>query len=227
VPKSELQDSTKHTSLSITEGDAVKSEDGQHIGNLLTLKVGDRSTDKVIAFSDDLTGNAEQLKGLVMVDFGSIDQWFEEDSPIFVHPKDPFKRVDIFQSTRHIRVFVDGTVVADTHTSSHLYETMLPCRYYMPLTAVDPSVLRPSKTRTQCPYKGEAEYYSVEVNGKLHEDIVWFYDRPTLESALVVGLVCFYNEKVDIELDGKMLERPDTHFGKSKPSENKKPSPFE
>lgn len=78
VPKSELQASSKSTGLSITEGEAVKSEDGKHVGDIWTLKVGDRSTDKVIAFSDDLAGKAEQLAGLVKVDFGSIDQWFEE-----------------------------------------------------------------------------------------------------------------------------------------------------
>ena len=134
-----------------------------------------------------------------------------------MHPKDPFKRVDILQSQRRVQILVDGVQVADAPTSMHLYETGLPCRYYMPLTSIDPSVLRPSKTRTQCPYKGEAEYYSVEVDGKLREDIVWYYNRPTLECGLVVGLACFYNEKVDIILDGKKLERPDTHFGRGKP----------
>jgi len=190
VPKSELQESSEHTSLRITKGEVFKSEDGKTVGEQWTLKVGDRSIDQVIAFGDTLSGKAEQLKGLVKVDFGSVDQWFEEDSPIFVHPKDPFKRVDILQSRRHIRVFVDGEVIADTTSSHHLYETGLPCRFYIPLTCVRPDVLRPSKTRTQCPYKGEAEYYSVEVNGKLHEDIVWFYNRPTLECGLIVGLVC-------------------------------------
>ncbi|KAK5122423.1 hypothetical protein LTR85_004007 [Meristemomyces frigidus] len=220
LPMSALVESSKHTPLQLTEGDAFLSEDGKKVGTQLTLTVGDKSTDQVIAFSDDLAGSAAELKGLVKIDFGAIDKWFEEDTPMFVHPKDPFKRVDVFQSRRHIRVFVDGEVVAETTTSAHLYETGLPERYYMPLTAVRPDVLRPSKTRTQCPYKGEAEYYSVEINGKVHKDIVWFYNNPTLESALVTGLVCFYNEKVDIELDGKMLERADTHFGRGqmKPS---------
>ncbi|EMC91103.1 hypothetical protein BAUCODRAFT_44707, partial [Baudoinia panamericana UAMH 10762] len=203
VPRSELQSSTRQTGLKITENDTVTTDNGKQVAHLWSLAVGNKSTDNVIAFSDDLTGNAEQLKGLVKIDFASMDQWFEEDTPIHVHPKDPFKRVDILQSRRHIRVSVGGKVVADTTTSMHLYETGLPCRYYIPLTAVDPTVLRPSKTRTQCPYKGEAEYYSVEVDGELHEDIIWYYNRPTLECGLIVGLVCFYNEKVDIELDGQ------------------------
>jgi uncharacterized protein (DUF427 family) len=151
-----------------------------------------------------------------------MDQWFEEETPIYVHPKDPFKRVDILQSARDIRVSVDGHTIAHTQTSMHLYETGLPVRYYIPLTSVDASVLRPSETRTKCPYKGEAEYYSVEVGGKVHEDLFWYYVNPTLESSKVQGLLCPYTERVDFEVDGVKLERPKTHFGA--PKEGKKPS---
>ena len=63
---------------------------------------------------------------MVKVDFGTMDQWFEEETPIYVHPKDPFKRVDILQSVREIRVSVDGHVLAQTLSSMHLYETGLP-----------------------------------------------------------------------------------------------------
>ncbi|KXL50539.1 hypothetical protein M433DRAFT_2260 [Acidomyces richmondensis BFW] len=225
VPKAGLLESTKQGHLQIAEGETFQSSpNGPPLAQQLTLRVGDKSTDNVLAFSDHLSGPAAELRGLVKIDFASMDQWFEEDTPVFVHPKDPFKRVDILQSTRHVRVLVDGKVVADAHSSMHLYETGLPCRYYLPLTSVDASVLRPSRTRTRCPYKGEAEYYSIEVDGKLHEDVVWYYKSPTLESSMITGLVCFYNEKVDIELDGVKLEQPDTHFGKSKPGEDKKPS---
>ena len=98
----------------------------------------------------------------------------------------------------------------------HLYETGLPVRYYLPLTAVNPAVLTKSDKRTQCPYKGEAEYYNVSVGGEQYTDIVWYYDRPTMECATVTGLCCFYNEKVDISIqtDGRWekLERPKTPF---------------
>lgn len=117
-----------------------------------------------------------------------------------MHPKDPFKRVDILQSLRGLKIAVDGVTIAETSTSMHLYETGLPVRYYMPLTAIDGSVLRPSKTRTKCPYKGEAEYYDVVVGDKTHKDIVWFYTQPTIECAAITGLCCFYNEKVDISI---------------------------
>lgn len=141
-----------------------------------------------------------------------------EDTPIFVHPKGPFKRVDVLTSTRSIRVAVDGRTIAQTNVSMHLYETNLPVRFYMPLTSIDTSVLRPSTTRTWCPYKGESEYHSVVVNGKQYKDIVWFYSRPTIECAAIAGMCCFYNEKVDISImqgDGEweLLERPKTNFG--------------
>jgi uncharacterized protein (DUF427 family) len=162
--------------------------------------VGEKKLDNVLSFSSDLSGPAKDLAGLVKVNFDSADQWFEEDTPIFVHPKDPFKRIEILTSTRRIRVFIDDHVVADTRTSQHLYETGLPVRHYMPLTAVDQKVLRKSKTRTKCPYKGEAEYYSVDLGkGNVHEDVVWYYDTPILESASIVGLVCFYNENVSVD----------------------------
>lgn len=98
-----------------------------------------------------------------------------------------------------------------TH-SAHLLETSLPTRYYLPLTSVDQSVLRKSDLITQCPYKGDAEYYHVVVDGQEWKDLVWYYRLPTHESAHIAGLVCFYNEKVDIILDGELLERPKTHF---------------
>ena len=189
----------------------------------ISIPNSNKSTDQVLAFSSDLSGKGSDLAGMVKIDFATMDQWFEEDTPIHVHPKDPFKRVDILASTREIKVSVEGVLLAHTTTAMHLYETGLPVRFYIPLTSVvDPGVLRPSKTRTKCPYKGEAEYYSVEVNGNLHEDLFWYYTRPTLESNKVEGLLCPYNERVDIELDGKKLERPKTHFGK--PKDNKKPS---
>ena len=212
----------KQGTIKFEEGEVFKTEDGNPVAMQCTIKAGSKSTDQVIAFKSDLSGKAEELKGLTKIDFASMDQWFEEDTPIHVHPKDPFKRIEILQSSRDIKVFVDGQRIAHTDTAMHLYETGLPCRFYIPLTSIDPSVLRPSKTRTQCPYKGEAEYYSVEVNGKLHEDLFWYYTRPTLESGKIEGLVCPYNERVDIELDGQKLEQPVTHFSKAKL--NQKPS---
>jgi uncharacterized protein (DUF427 family) len=63
-------------------------------------------------------------------------------------------------------------------------------------------LLRPSMTVTHCPYKGTASYWSLEVNGRVHNDLVWTYRTPLPESMKITGLVCFYNEKVDLYVDG-------------------------
>jgi uncharacterized protein (DUF427 family) len=140
------------------------------------------------------------------------DQWLEEDVPIYVHPKDPFKRIETLPSTRTVEVKIEGVTVAKSASSVHLLETGLPTRYYLPLTSVVQGTLRKSNLVTKCPYKGEAEYYNIVVGGVEKENLVWYYRTPTHESAAVAGLVCFYNEKVDILLDGELLERPKTWF---------------
>ncbi|KAF2149784.1 DUF427-domain-containing protein [Myriangium duriaei CBS 260.36] len=190
----------------VTHGEEIKAEsgDGAAVARLWTLDVDGKSTGEVLEML------AGELKGFVKVEFSVMDTWLEEDTPIYVHPKDPFKRVDIVHSTRRIRISLDGKTVADTTSAFHLYETGLPVRYYMPLTAVEQSVLRPSGTRTKCPYKGEAEYYSVVLGGKEWKDVVWYYTRPTVECAAIQGLVCFYNEKVEVEVDGKQEQRETT-----------------
>ncbi|KAI1194116.1 DUF427-domain-containing protein [Nemania serpens] len=195
---------------------------------LAKLRAGDASTDRVVAFLDDggkgegkETGGGGVLAGLVRVEFGAADAWFEEDARIEGHPKDPFKRVDVVLSTRPVRVLVEGTEVASARACFHLYETGLPVRFYLPPTAVRGGVLRESATVTGCPYKGQANYYDVVVprddgrggeEEKRLRDVVWYYTNPKMECAAIAGCVCFYNEKVDIELDGKMLERSKTKF---------------
>ncbi|RGP74543.1 hypothetical protein FSPOR_1120 [Fusarium sporotrichioides] len=170
----------------------------------------EKKVDGVLRFFPDVT--LGPLSDLVRFDFRSIDQWLEEDEPIFVHAKDPFKRVDILRSERPIQVKVGGKTVAKTESSMHLLETGLPTRYYLPLASVDQTVLRKSNLKTKCPYKGEAEYYHVVVDGKTHENLVWYYNHPTHESGGIAKLLCFYNEKVDIILDGELQERPKTKF---------------
>jgi len=168
--------------------DAIKDDSGKTVAHQYSLSVGQRSTKECLVFADDLSGPAESLRSLVKVDFGAMDQWLEEATPIFVHPKDPFRRVDILQSTRPVKISIDGVVVADAKSSMHLYETGLPVRFYLALTDVRPEVLKSSNLRTRCPYKGEAEYYDVDLgDGKVVENVVWYYNRPTLESAKIEG----------------------------------------
>lgn len=186
-PQLYIPQSAVTSEAQLKQGSPIESDTSSVIGHRYTLTVGKKSTDEIVIFSDKLEGAAAPLAGLVRITFSAMDQWFEESTPIFVHPKDPFKRVDILASSRPVRVFIDDVLVADAPSSMHLYETGLPARYYLPLTSIKAEVLRPSNTRTKCPYKGEAEYYSVEVNGKLHEDVIWYYRNPTLESIKVEG----------------------------------------
>ena len=154
----------------------------------------------------------EELRTLVRLDWDSMTEWFEEDEPVYTHPRDPYSRVDILASSRHVRVEVDGVTVADSHQPRILFETGLPPRYYLPLTDVRMDLLRPSATQTHCPYKGTAAYWSVDTGDAEHQDIVWIYRTPLPESQKIAGLACFYDEKVDVYLDGEQQPRPRTHF---------------
>jgi uncharacterized protein (DUF427 family) len=154
----------------------------------------------------------EELRGLVRFEWSAMDEWLEEDEPVYTHPRDPYSRVDILASSRHVRVVVDGVTLAESHQPRILFETGLPPRYYLPLTDVRLDLLRPSDRQTHCPYKGTADYWSVDVGGTVREDIVWIYRTPLPESQKVAGLACFYNEKVDLYIDGELQERPRTPF---------------
>jgi uncharacterized protein (DUF427 family) len=145
---------------------------------------------------------AEAGDGLVRLAWGAMDHWFEEDEEVIVHPRDPHTRVDILASSRAVRVDILGVTVAETDQPRILFETGLPPRYYLPLTSVRIDLLRPSSLRTQCPYKGTASYWSVEVDGQVAENVVWTYPSPLPESQKIVGLVCFYNDRVDLYVDG-------------------------
>ena len=73
----------------------------------------------------------------------------------------------------------------------------------------------PTGTQTACPYKGTTSgYWSIRIGETLHADLAWAYDFPTRQLLPIAGLIAFYNEKVDIFLDGELLERPTTHFFK-------------
>ncbi|MGH3758897.1 DUF427 domain-containing protein [Actinophytocola sp.] len=164
------------------------------------------------AASRYLDSPVPELRDLVKIRFDAMDEWLEEDEPIYVHPRDPYKRVDILGSSRHVEVRVDGVTVADSHQPRILFETSLPPRYYVPLSDVRLDLLRPSDTRTHCPYKGTASYWTLDTGKGVHEDVVWIYRSPLPESQKITGLACFYNEKVDIILDGEPRERPRSPF---------------
>jgi uncharacterized protein (DUF427 family) len=153
------------------------------------------------------------LAGMVRLDWSALDSWFEEDEEVFVHPRNPYARVDALRSSRHVRVELEGVVLADSASPVLVFETGLPTRYYLPRVHVDFSHLRHSDTVTACPYKGRTSgYWSVEAGGTVHADLAWAYDFPTRDLLPIAGLISFYNEKVDIRLDGELLDRPTTPF---------------
>src|SRR5213080_5009090 len=125
-----------------------------------------------------------ELRDLVRLDWSAMSEWLEEDEPVYTHPRDPYTRVDILASSRHVRIEVDGVTVADSRQPRILFETGLPPRYYLPLSDVRMDLLRPSATQTHCPYKGTASYWSVDTGqgDGPHQDIVWIYRTPLPES---------------------------------------------
>ncbi len=145
-------------------------------------------------------------------------RWFEEDEPVYGHPRNPYSRVDALRAHRHVRVELDGAVLADTRSPVLLFETGLPTRYYIDPTDVAFEYLKPTSTRTLCPYKGVTSgYWSVQVgpDHPVHADLAWTYHYPLPAVASIAGLVAFYNEKLDITVDGAALSRPHTHFAGS------------
>ncbi|MDH4171401.1 MAG: DUF427 domain-containing protein [Acidimicrobiia bacterium] len=145
----------------------------------------------------------EELRDLVRVEWDALDTWLEEDVEVFVHPRSPETRIDALASSRHVRVRLDDVIVADSTRPTVLYETGLPPRYYLPKGDVRMDLLTPSDRSTACPYKGWASYWSVAIGEAVHEDVAWSYRTPLPESAGIAGLVCFYDERVEIEVDGE------------------------
>ncbi|MFJ8046542.1 DUF427 domain-containing protein [Streptomyces luteogriseus] len=141
-----------------------------------------------------------------------LDHWYEEEEEIFVHPRDPHKRVDAMASSRHVQVGIGGTLVADTVRPVLLFETSLPTRYYIPRDDVRLDLFEPTDHRTACPYKGRARYWTWRGEGDVPRNVLWSYPDPLPAVAVVQELFAFYNEAVDITVDGRGEERPVTPF---------------
>lgn len=136
--------------------------------------------------------------------------WLEEALEVNVHARDTDKRVDVLPSERHVKVEIDGVVVAESRRPHALFETTLPTRWYLPMEHVRQDLLVPSDTVTRCPYKGKATYWSVQIGDRLHRDVAWTYLDPVVECPRIKGLLAFFNEKVDLIVDGERQGRPRT-----------------
>lgn len=202
-----------------TEGSAVRLSDGGPLvltpeagfgvhsseGEVLTVRVG----------ADERPGAAfrpadPDLTGYVVLDFAAFDEWLEEDERVVSHPRDPFARIDVRRSGRHVRVEHDGHVLAESTRARLLFETHLPTRFYLPPEDVHTELLRPSDTVTACAYKGTAAYWSLHLGGRTVPDIAWSYPQPLSDAAEVRDMLCFFDERVDIVVDGERRERPRT-----------------
>ncbi len=196
----------------LKEGEHTRSDPLKGDTHTWSIEVGDHQAGNAAWTHPSPPPHSSALAGHITFNWHNMDAWYEEEEEIFVHPRDPYKRVDIVPSSRHIRVELEGIPLADSRRPFLLFETGLPTRYYLPAEDVRIELLEPSELQTQCPYKGVASYWSIRTGDKLHRDLVWSYPDPIPENPKIRGLLCFYNEKVDIYLDGELQPRPKTFW---------------
>jgi uncharacterized protein (DUF427 family) len=149
----------------------------------------------------------EDLGGYVVLDFAAFDGWLEEDDPVIGHPRDPFHRVDVRLTSRPVQIEIGGDVVADTTRARLLFETQIATRFYIPREDIA-AELYPSERTTYCPYKGRASYWSLDAGGRRRPDIAWSYEDPLPDIPQIKGLIAFWDERVDVVLDGERRARP-------------------
>jgi uncharacterized protein (DUF427 family) len=174
-------------------------------GQAFDLQVGSSTLTAAAFVPEDA-----DLAGHAVLDFDAFEEWREEDELLVGHARDPFKTVDVRQSSRSVVVEIDGTVVAESAHPTMLFETYLPTRYYLAPADVRMDLLHRSSTESLCAYKGRATYWSADVNGIVADDVAWSYEAPHNYATAVRGMVAFFNERVDITLDGQPLDRPRT-----------------
>jgi uncharacterized protein (DUF427 family) len=162
-----------------------------------TVTVGDRVAENALWAYPDPYREAPDLRGYGAFYWDRVGAWFEEDEEIFGHPRDPYHRVDAIASRRKVEVTVAGETVASSDDNVFVFETGLRRRHYLPRVAVRPDILIPSDTKTRCPYKGVASYYSVRLGERVFPDLVWYYPEPLAACAAIADRLCFYDEKVE------------------------------
>jgi uncharacterized protein (DUF427 family) len=177
------------------------------------LRVGSRVVPRAAWTYDPPAASAPWLDGLVAFKWDALDAWFAEAEELFGHPRDPYSRIDVCRTTRHVRVLLDGVELASSRQARVLYEAALPPRWYLPASDVRTELLRPSSSLTRCAYKGVASYWDVCLpSGEVARDLVWSYPDPQHDALPVRDMLCFFGEKVDIELDGVVEGRPVTQW---------------
>jgi uncharacterized protein (DUF427 family) len=178
------------------------------------VRLGERVVPDAVWAHPDPPETAAFLAGHVALVWSSFDEWFVEDEQAFGHPRDPYARIDVYRTSRRVRVSIDGMELADSRRTKALYESNLPTRWYFPPEDVRADLLVPSPTRSRCAYKGSASYWHVRVGDRLVEDVVWSYPAPQHDAEPVRDRFCFFNERVELELDGVIVERPTTQYSR-------------
>jgi uncharacterized protein (DUF427 family) len=195
----DLLEHTDHTTHCPRKGDA----------EYWTIVVGDRRIENAVWGYPVPLEHAPDLGGYVAFSWNRVDNWFEEDEEVYVHARDPYKRIDALRSSRHVEVRINGETVADTTRPVLLFETGLPTRHYIPKLDVRLDLLRASATTTACPYKGVASYFSVETpDGHVTDDIAWHYPFPIPQIPTIENHIAFFDEHVDVIVDGTLRPRP-------------------
>ncbi len=184
-----------------------RSDAGMGVGTYWTVRVGDRRAIDGAYSWEQPPKSAATIAGLIAFDWDSMDAIFEEDEEVFVHPRDPYTRIDVLRSSRRVRVRVRETVVADSTRPRMLIESGLPVRWYLPREDVRMDLLEPSYTTTRCPYKGIAHYWSLRLDDRYEKDIVWTYPEPFHDGEGVRGLLCFIEDRVDLKVDFGTVRR--------------------
>jgi uncharacterized protein (DUF427 family) len=177
-----------------------------------TVKVGDRISENAAWSYPNPLPLSERIRGYIAFYWNRVDSWYEEEEEVFVHPRDPYKRVDAIRSSRHVEIFLKGIKLADSCAPVIVFETGVPVRYYLPKADVRTEYLSKSEHRTACPYKGTASYWNVNLGGEVYENLVWSYLQPIPEILKIQGLYSFYNEKVEVYVDGHREEQPKWHL---------------
>jgi uncharacterized protein (DUF427 family) len=191
------------------DGDRTPTPQGDAQSHLLRAGSSERPAAARLILASAIDG----LRETVRFQWDTLDQWFEEDEEIFVHPRNPYTRVDALRSARTVRIERAGVLLAQSSSPIMVFETGLPTRYYVDQRAVRFEHLVPSPTRTECPYKGRTTgYWSAVIDAKVHPDLAWMYSFPTRQLLPIAGLVAFLNERVDISIDGIAQPRPITHM---------------
>jgi uncharacterized protein (DUF427 family) len=149
-----------------------------------------------------LPNHAGILEGKAALAWRAMDGFYEEEDRILGHAADPYHRIDIRHSSRHLVVRLDDRIVADTNNPLVLHESGFAPRWYVPRDDVVADALTPNDHQTFCPYKGIASYYDIDGS----RDAAWSYRAPLNDMVAIGDLVSFEPDRVEVTLDGQRLE---------------------